>query len=138
MHLTISLSISIFACGQQSDWTSVCVSMHESWARIPSVIFLRKSYKLGNPRQVCPEVEYVVSGWRSVIAVLLRVGDGASLIRTCTYKTEHTPRLCIPWTVCPLNRTRLDKAHVHRRICRLVMYVCEVYAKGNATCSCGC
>ena len=34
-----------------------------------------------------------------------------------------------PRTVPPLNRTRLDKAHVHRRVCKLAIYVHEVYAK---------
>ena len=43
-----------------------------------------KSKKPGNPHQVCPELECVVSGWRSVGAVLLTVGSGTSLISTCT------------------------------------------------------
>ena len=29
-----------------------------------------------------------------MIAVSLKVGGAASLICTCTYKTQHTPRLC--------------------------------------------
>ena len=35
-----------------------------------------------------------------------------------------------PRTVAPLNRTRLDKAHFHRRVYKqLVVYVYEIYAK---------
>ena len=75
-----------------------------------------ESNKPGNPRKVCPELEYVVSGWRSVIAVLLKVGGGVSLISTCTYKhnihRDNAP-IIVSWprTVAPLNRKRLDKAH---------------------------
>ena len=76
----------IFACAQRS---SVCVSMHESWIRIPSVDF-----KPGYWYQMCPELEYVVSGWRSVIAELLKVGSGASLICTCKYKAHTRDYAC--------------------------------------------
>ena len=44
-----------------------------------------KANRPGNPRQVCSELGYVVSGWRSVIALLRNVGGGASLICTCLY-----------------------------------------------------
>ena len=47
-----------------------------------------KSNKPGNPRQVCPELKYVVSGRRPMKAVLLKVSDGASLymhIQNTTY-----------------------------------------------------
>ena len=89
-----------FACAQRSSWTSVCVSMHQSWARIPSVDFFLKTLINQELRVKCvlnwnKSCRDIVSGWRSVIAVLLRVGCSASLICTCTYKTEHTPRLCM-------------------------------------------
>ena len=127
----------IFACTQQSGWSSVCVSMPESWAGSPCVIILKRNPE--NSRQKCPELEYVVSGWQPVMAVLLKVGVGASLISTCTYKAEHTPRLCIcyffvPKDCAPLTRTRLDKAHVHRRVCKqLVVHVYEIYANWETT-----
>ena len=38
-----------------------------------------------------------------------------------------------PRTVVPLNRTRLDKIHVHRHVCKLVMYMYEVVAKEITT-----
>ena len=31
-----------------------------------------------------------------------------------------------PRTVAPLNRTRLDKAHVHRRVCKRIMNVLAI------------
>ena len=59
-----------------------------------------------------------VSGWRSVIAVLLKVGCGARLICTCT---QHTPRLCMRYCFVtegcgPTKSNRLDKAHA-RDVC---------------------
>ena len=39
-----------------------------------------------------------------------------------------------PRTVAWISRTGLDKAHVHRRVCKLVVYVYEVYAKENTNC----
>ena len=61
-----------------------CMSLgHESrWDT--SLIFL-KSDKPGNLRQLCPELEYVVSGWRSVIALLLKVGYLYMQIQNTTY-----------------------------------------------------
>ena len=43
-------------CTQRRSWTSVSVSVHESWARIPSIVFFKQSNKPGYPRQVCPEL----------------------------------------------------------------------------------
>ena len=57
-------------------------------ARNPSVD-LKKSNELGNLRKVYPELEYMVSGWQSVIVVLLKVGGGASLISTCTIQNIY-------------------------------------------------
>ena len=70
--------------------------------------------------EVCPELENVVSGWRSVIAVLVKVGSGASLISACTRKTEQTPYyasviISYPRSVVPLNQIRLCR--------QLVVYV---------------
>lgn len=77
--------------------------------------------------QVCPELECVVSGWRSVIAVLLKDCGGASLICTCTHKTQLTQDhtfviVSYPRTVAH-NPIRPDKPHVPRCVCKLVMYV---------------
>lgn len=52
----------VFTCAQRSSWTGVCVSMHESWAQIPSFsFFFFKSKKSENLRQVCPDLEAVVA-----------------------------------------------------------------------------
>ena len=69
-----------------------------------------------------------------MIAVLLKVGGGASVICICTYKTEHTLQHVIvsyPRTVAPLNRTWSDKARVLRRVCKQL--VKHVYAKEKTT-----
>ena len=68
-----------------------------------------------------------------MIAVLLKVGAGASLICTCYVVQAQTKQnihrnyaSVIVWnlkTMAPLKQTRLDKAHVHRRVCKLMMYV---------------
>ena len=38
-----------------------------------------------------------------------------------------------PRIVAPLNRTRLDKAHIHRHVCKLVVYVYDMHGKENPT-----
>ena len=54
-----------------------------------------------------------------MIAVLLKVGSGASLICTCTKKTQHILKYASiivsnPRVVGPLDR--LDESNVHRRV----------------------
>ena len=96
MYNFVFVQAFIFGCAQRSGWPSVasqCMSHgHES---ISDTFDFLKSNRPGNPRQVCPKLKHVVSGRRLVIAVLLKVGGGTSLIYECIYKTQHTPKLCI-------------------------------------------
>ena len=82
---------------------------------------------------MCPELECVVSEWQSVIVVLLKVGSGARRLSVHTKQNINRGYASViipyPRTVDPLNRTRLDKAHVHRRVYKLVMYVYAKYAR---------
>ena len=76
-----------------------CMSYgHEShWDTI--FIFFLKSSNLGNSCKVGSEQEYMVSGWRFVEAVLLKVAE--SLTCTYTYKAQHTPRLRMYYCFVP-------------------------------------
>ena len=134
-HVSISLSIFIFARSRVAGFVSAFQCTSRGPIPISTLFFKFNTPRY--PRQVFPEVEYVVSRRRSLIAVLLKVGGGASLICPYIYKTENTPRLCTvivsyPRTVARLNRTRLYKAHSHRRVCKLVVYVYEIYTRKKA------
>ena len=115
--MPVSLFIFIFACTQRNGWTSGCISMHQSWARNPSVDLNKnnnKKKKTGNPRQVCPEFEYgsVAEGrWWSKPYVYVD-------IQNKKHRDYTSAIVSYPRTVVPLNQTRLDKAHIHRRVCR--------------------
>ena len=78
-----------------------CMSRGHELKRDTVMFDFFKCNKPGTPRQVRPELEYVVSGLPSIIAVVLKVGDGAIHICTSTYKTQHTPRLCICYCFVP-------------------------------------
>ena len=71
-----------------------CMSRGHEFPRDTGLIFLNRIGKEIRSKCVL-KLGYVVSGWRSVIAGLLKVGGGESLICTCAYKTQHTPRACI-------------------------------------------
>ena len=81
-YVYFCVCLGVYLCVRAAEWLGKCLRFN-AWTRIPSVDF-----DPGNPRQVCPVLEYMVSGWRSVIAV--KVSVGVTLNCTCTYKPQRT------------------------------------------------
>ena len=81
---------------------------------------------------MCPELEYVVWGWRSVIAVLLKVSYLYMHIQNTTYTEimhllQFLPNDCGP---AKSNTTRQNTCSS-----ALMMYAFEVYKKEITRCS---